>query len=69
MGFATLLCGRPSRSATTFAHDRRAMDIAARYGLTAEYKTARRYGFTPLEALDEWDLLTPEDMTFFNEKK
>lgn len=68
MGFASLLGGRPSSTATTFTQDRRAMAIAARYGLTAEYKLSRRHGFTPLEALDEWDLLTPEDRTLFYEQ-
>ena len=68
MGFASLLCGRPSQPPTTFSLERRAMASAARYGLTAEYKTARRQGFTPLEALDEWDLLTPEDRTPFYEQ-
>ena len=36
------------------------MRIADRYGLTFEYKVARRHGLSPVEALDEWDMLTDE---------
>lgn len=32
--------------------DRIAMQIAARYGMTQEYKTARRQNMRPLEALE-----------------
>ena len=37
-----------------------ALRIADRYGLTFEYKVARRHGLSPVEALDEWDMLTDE---------
>ena len=40
-----------------FREDREAMRIADRYGLTYEYKLARRYNLTPQEALEDWDLL------------
>ena len=40
--------------------DRIALRIADRYGLTFEYKVARRHGLSPVEALDEWDMLTDE---------
>lgn len=40
--------------------DRIAMRIAARHNMTADYKAARRAGLKPLEALDDWDLLTEE---------
>ena len=36
------------------------MRIADRYGLTFAYKVARRHGLSPVEALDEWDMLTDE---------
>lgn len=39
-----------------FSEDRKAMRIADRHGLTAEYKTARRQRLTPREALEDWDL-------------
>ena len=39
-----------------YAQDRQALRIAARHGLTQEYKDARREGLSPQEALDEWDL-------------
>ena len=44
-----------------FAADRRAMRIAARHGLVAEYKEARRHGCTPQEALEDWDILNTKD--------
>lgn len=39
-----------------------ALRIAARYDLVEEYKTARRHRRTPLQALEEWDLLTEENL-------
>ena len=39
-----------------FSEDRQAMRIAARHGLTYEYKLARRNNLTPREALEDWDL-------------
>lgn len=45
--------------------DRIAMCIAARYGMTQAYKTARRHGLSPTEALEDWDLMGPEDYKFF----
>ena len=41
------------------------MRIAARYGLTREYLTARSQGLTPIEALEDWDMLRPEDYELF----
>lgn len=40
--------------------DRLAESIADENGLLYEYSLARLYGYSPLEALDDWDLLTPE---------
>ena len=41
--------------------DRIAMQIAARHGMTQEYKTARRQNMRPLEALEDWDLVNEEE--------
>ena len=41
--------------------DRIAMKIAARHGMTQEYKTARRQNMRPLEALEDWDLVNEEE--------
>ena len=51
-----------------FHHDRIAMRIAARYGMTYEYKLARRNRLNPIESLEDWDLMTPEDYTLLNNK-
>lgn len=48
-----------ARRRTRKIQDRIARDYAQHHGLLREYKTARRY-LTPLEALEEWDLLTPQ---------
>lgn len=45
--------------------DRIAMKIAARHGKTQEYKTARRQNMRPLEALDDWDLVSEEERKLF----
>lgn len=50
----------------TFIQDRIAMRIAARYGLVPEYKIARRHRYTPLEALQDWDMLLPGDYKLFD---
>lgn len=47
------------------AQDRIAMRIAYRYGMTQEYKIARRHHLTPLEALEDWDLIMPEERDLF----
>ncbi|MCR4812327.1 MAG: hypothetical protein K5867_07020 [Bacteroidales bacterium] len=45
-----------------------AMRIAARYNMVEEYKIARRHGRSPLQALEEWDLLTEENMKLIFDK-
>ena len=45
--------------------DRIGMKIAARHGKTQEYKTARRQNMRPLEALDDWDLVSEEERKLF----
>ncbi|MBR3493127.1 MAG: hypothetical protein IKH44_12610 [Bacteroidales bacterium] len=45
--------------------DRIAMRIADRYGMTREYKTARRNGLSPIEALEDWDMILPEERKLF----
>lgn len=37
-----------------FHQDRKAMRIADRYGMTYDYKEARRHHLTPIEALEDW---------------
>ena len=51
-----------------FHQDRIAMRIAARHGMTYEYKLARMKLLNPIEALEDWDLMTPEDYALFNIK-
>ena len=46
--------------------DRIAMRIADRYGLTREYKMARRNGLNPIEALEDWDMILPEERELFS---
>lgn len=45
--------------------DRIALRIAARRGMTHEYKTARRQNMRPLEALEDWDLVSEEERKLF----
>lgn len=47
------------------SQDRIALQIAAKYGLTKEYKMARRQNRRPLEALEEWDLVKEEERHLF----
>ena len=51
-----------------YPQDRIAMRIAARHNMTYEYKLARRKRLNPIEALEDWDLITPEDYSLFNSK-
>ena len=41
------------------------MRIADRYDMVEDYKVARRKGYTPVEALEDWDILTAEDRNLF----
>ena len=54
------------RRSKYFHQDRIAMRIADRYGLTYDYKVARRHHLNPIEALEDWDLLTPENYKLIN---
>ena len=47
--------------------DRLAMRIAARYGMTKEYKMARRKNLRPLQALEDWDLIDENDRKLFRD--
>ena len=49
------------------SQDRLALQIAAKYGLTKEYKMARRQNMRPLEALEEWDLVKEEERELFRD--
>ena len=51
-----------------FHQDRIAMRIAARHGMTYEYKLARRKRLDPIEALEDWDLMTQEDYALLSNK-
>lgn len=51
----------------TFHQDRLAMMQAAKYNLTWEYKTARRQGLSPWEAMCEWDLWDANMLLSFGE--
>ena len=48
-----------------YHQDRIAMRIASRYGLTYDYKYARRCRLSPIEALEDWDIMKPEDYQLF----
>ncbi len=41
--------------------DRLALQIASRYGLTKEYKEARKHNLRPLEALEDWDMVVSDE--------
>ena len=41
--------------------------IAARYGMTKEYKEARRQNVRPLQALEDWDLVRDEERKLFRD--
>ena len=47
--------------------DRIASEHARRYGMLSEYRMARRAGLSPIEALEDWDLLTPQLRTLLSE--
>lgn len=46
--------------------DRIAREIAASQNMLEDYKAARRDGCSPLEALEEWDLLDEEAIKKLN---
>ena len=48
-----------------YHQDRIAMRIAARRSMTCEYKRARKSGLNPIEALEDWDLISPDDYKLF----
>ena len=45
--------------------DRIAREIAAKYNMVADYRAARRQGLSPIEALEEFDLIKPEERALF----
>ena len=58
----------PFHRKNRFYHeDRIAMRFAARFNMTYEYKLARRHNLDPIDALEDWDLLYPEDYKLFEE--
>ncbi len=46
-----------------------ASKIAARYNMEDDYHAARCHGLSPIEALEEWDLIMPDDYDLFEKKK
>ena len=48
--------------------DRIAREIAASHDMLADYKAARRDGLSPIEALEEWDLLDEVAIKKLNEE-
>lgn len=48
--------------------DRIARAIAASHNMLDDYKAARRNGLSPIEALEEWDLLDEDAIKKLNEK-
>lgn len=55
------------RSRRTRRLDAQAMIIADRYGMRKQYLEARKFGFEPLFALEEFDLGTIEERALFLE--
>ncbi len=48
--------------------DRIAREIAASHNMLDDYKAARRNGCSPIEALEEWDLLDEEAIKKLNKE-
>lgn len=46
--------------------ERIAREIAAKYNMVEDYRLARRQGLSPLEALEEFDLIKPEERALFD---
>lgn len=49
--------------------DRIAREIAASHNMLDDYRAARRNGYSPIEALEEWDLLDDEALKMLREKE
>ena len=49
--------------------DRIAREIAASHNMLEDYKAARRNGCSPIEALEEWDMLDERAIKKMNEEK
>jgi len=56
------------RSRRIRRQDEIALGIARRYGLEKLYLEAREQGLKPIEALEEWDLIRPEDRSLFEKE-
>ena len=48
--------------------ERIARQIAEKYDMLHSYRTARHAGLSPIEALEEWDLLDEEAIKKLNEE-
>ncbi len=51
-----------------YRQNRIAREIAARHGMLDDYKAARRNGCSPIEALEEWDLLDEDAIKKLNKE-
>ena len=49
--------------------ERLAREIAGRHNMLDDYLAARAQGLSPREALEEWDLLSPEERSLFEAEK
>lgn len=47
-------------------HNKIAREIAEKRGMLKEYEIARGHGCSPIEALEEWDLITPDEYSLFD---
>lgn len=45
--------------------DRIALGIAERYGMRQQYLEARKHGLSPLEALEDWDIIENNERYLF----
>lgn len=57
------------RSRNTRRLEEKALAIADRYGMRKEYLAARKFGLDPLSALDDWDLIRPEERALLEKEE
>ena len=55
------------RSRRTRRLDAQAIAVAERYGLRQQYMEARKFGLSPQEAMEDWDLILPEERELFEQ--
>lgn len=57
------------RSRRTRQLDAQAMIIADKYGMRKQYLEARKFGLSPLEALEDWDMVREGNMMYLGSNK